>query len=100
MTTRLLEKDASWYQQRLPGVAQRVHDRLAALSRRLGTSDWLSDWLDGDFSAGDLMMVEVLERVMDLVAAFPNLVAYVARAEDRAAFKRAFAAQLAVFTHQ
>lgn len=95
-TTRLLEKDASWYQQRLPSVEQRVHDRLAALSRRLG----MADWLDGDFSAGDLMMVEVIERVMDLVATYPNLMAYVARAEARPAFQRAFAAQLAVFTGQ
>lgn len=73
----LFEKKESWYAERLPQVEGRLRDRLAALSRRLDDADWL----DGDFSAGDLMMVEVLERVMTVVPDYPNLAAYVARAE-------------------
>lgn len=92
----LLEKDESWYEERLPILDDRVRSRLADLSRRLGDSDWL----DGDFSAGDLMMVNVLRRpaASPIVEEFPNLAAYVGRGEARPAFERAFADQLAVFT--
>ncbi len=91
-----LENDQTWSQQRLRGVEKRIHDRLAELSVRLGDADWL----DGGFSAGDLMMVEVLLRLQGsrMLERYPNLSAYVARAEARPAFKRAFDAQLAVFT--
>jgi glutathione S-transferase len=73
----------------------RVRDRLGELSRRLGDADWL----DGDFSAGDLLMVVVLRRLngSGLLEEYPNLAAYVARGEARPAFRRAFEAQLAVF---
>jgi glutathione S-transferase len=73
----------------------RVAARLAALAERLGPAEWL----DGGFSAGDLMMVSVLERLKGsaLLAAHPRLGDYVARGEARPAFQRAFAAQLAVF---
>jgi glutathione S-transferase len=92
----LLERDRSWHELRLPLLEDRVRDRLGALSRRLGDADWL----DGAFSAGDLLMVAVLQRLggSGLVEAFPNLSAYVARAEARPAFGRAFEAQRAVFT--
>ena len=75
----------------------RAHKTLGELSRRLGDADWL----DGAFSAGDLLMVAVLLRSkgLGIVDEFPNLAAYVARGEARPAFKRAFAAQLAVFTN-
>jgi glutathione S-transferase len=94
-TAKLLEGDKSWAEQRLPLVHNRIRTRLGELSRRLGDADWL----DGAFSAGDLMMVHVLQRVSGsgLLNEFPNLSAYVARAEARPAYKRAFAAQLAVF---
>ena len=93
---KLVERDKSWYEQRLPLLDDRVRNRLRQLSSRLGDADWL----DGAFSAGDLMMIEVLLRLKgsDLLAEHPNLSAYVARGEARPAFKRAFAAQLAVFT--
>ena len=80
---------------RLPMLDQRIHDRLKPLSARLGEGDWL----DGGFSAGDLMMVSVLRRLegWGLLEAYPNLVAYVTRGEARPAFQRAFDAQLAVF---
>ena len=95
-TTRLLEGDKSWYAQRLPLVEDRIRQRLGELSARLGDADWL----DGAFSAGDLMMVAVLLRLKSsgLLDEYPKLLAYVARGEARPAYQRAFAAQLAVFT--
>lgn len=91
----LLERDKSWYAERLPILDDRIRERLNDLSMRLGDADWL----DGVFSAGDLMMVNVLRRLQssDLLEAYPNVSAYVARGEARPAFKRAFADQLAVF---
>jgi glutathione S-transferase len=95
-TAVLLEQDKPWAAQRLPLVKDRIRSRLGALSHRLGDADWL----DGAFSAGDLLMVEVLRRLgsSGLLNEHPNLAAYVARGEARPAFKRAFEAQLAVFT--
>jgi Glutathione S-transferase len=91
----LLEADRPWHAERLPLLDERVRVRLDQLSARLGEAEWL----DGDFSAGDLMMVSVLLRLggSGLLEAFPNLAAYVARGEARPAYRRAFAAQLAVF---
>ncbi|MBW4470510.1 MAG: glutathione S-transferase family protein [Stenomitos rutilans HA7619-LM2] len=91
-----LEHDKTWYEQRLPIVEDRIRSRLNELSNRLGDTDWL----DNAFSAGDLMMVQVLRRLSgsSLLEEYPNLSAYVARGEARPAFKRAFDAQLAVFT--
>jgi glutathione S-transferase len=95
-TAKLLEGDKPWSKERLPLVLDRVRDRLRQLSARLGGADWL----DGAFSAGDLMMVHVLQRLKPsgILDEFANLSAYVARAEARPAYQRAFAAQLAVFT--
>ena len=93
---RLLEGDKPWSKERLPLVADRVRKPLDQLSARLGDADWL----DGAFSAGDLMMVSVLLRLRSsgILDEFPNLAAYVARGEARPAYKRAFAAQLAINT--
>jgi glutathione S-transferase len=95
-TARLMERDRSWYEERKPIMDDRVRARLGDLSVRLGNADWL----DGAFSAGDLQMVTVLRRLASsrLLEEYPNLAAYVARAEERPAFQRAFEAQLAVFT--
>lgn len=95
-TIKFLERDKTWYEPRLPIVEDRIRDRLGELSDRLGNADWL----DGAFSVGDLMMVAVLLRlkVSGLLDEYPTLSAYVARGEARPAYKRAFAAQLAVFT--
>jgi glutathione S-transferase len=95
-TARLLEGDRPWTQERLPLVKDRIRSRLTQLSARLGDADWL----DGAFSAGDLMMVSVLLRLRSsgLLDEFPKLAAYVARGEARPAYKRAFEAQLAVNT--
>jgi glutathione S-transferase len=93
---KLMERDKPWYEQRLPLVEERARKPLGELSRRLGDGEWL----DGAFSAGDLMMVGVLFRQKDtrILDEYSNLAAYVARGEARPAFRRAFAAQLAVFT--
>jgi glutathione S-transferase len=95
-TTKFLEGDKTWYEQRLPLVKDRIRDRLGKLSGRLGDAEWL----DGDFSAGDLMMAAVLLRLKasGMLDEYPKLSAYVARGEARPAYKRAFDAQLAVFT--
>ena len=91
----LFERDKSWHEARLPMLQDRVRVRLGELSRRLGDADWL----DGAFSAGDLMMVTVLRRLnaSRLLDEYPDVAAYVARGEARPAFRRAFDAQLAVF---
>jgi glutathione S-transferase len=93
-TAKLLEGDKPWSAERVPLVQDRVRNRLGQLSPRLGDAEWL----DGGFSAGDLMMVSVLlrSRASGLLDEYPNLAAYVARGEARPAYKRAFAAQLAI----
>jgi len=95
-TARLLEGEKSWNKERMPFVEDRVRSRLKQLSARLGDADWL----DGAFSAGDLMMASVLLRSKSsgMLDEYPNLAAYVARGEARPAYKRAFDAQLAVYT--
>jgi len=94
VTVKFAEGERPWADERLPLVKDRIRDRLVRLSARLGDADWL----DGDFSAGDLMMVSVLLRLRPsgLLDEFPTLAAYVARGEARPAYERAFAAQLAV----
>ena len=94
VTAKILEGDRPWAEQRLPLVKDRIRDRLVQLSARLGDADWL----DGPFSAGDLMMVSVLLRLRPsgLLDEFPELAAYVARGEARPAYERAFAAQWAI----
>lgn len=94
VNAKLLEADKAWSTERIPLVADRVRNRLRQLTARLGQADWL----DGAFSAGDLMMVSVLLRVRSsgLLDEFPDLCAYVARGEARDAYRRAFDAQLAV----
>ena len=94
-TARFAEGDKPWSAERLPLIKDRIRHRLGELSTRLGDADWL----DGAFSAGDLMMVHTLQRLKPsgLLDDYPNLAVYVARAEARPAYQRAFAAQLAVF---
>lgn len=91
----VLEREQPWYAQRLPMLDERVRTRLSQLSAALGAATWL----DGGFSAGDLMMVSVLLRLKSsgIVDEYPALAAYAARATQRPAYQRAFAAQLAVF---
>ena len=95
---KFLEGDKPWAEARLPLVRDRIRDRLSQLSSRLSDSEWL----DGAFSAGDLMMVSVLlrSRPSGILNEFPNLAAYVARGEARPAYQRAFEAQLAFNTRE
>jgi glutathione S-transferase len=94
VTAKIFEGDKPWREERMPLVVGRLRARLEPLSARLGDADWL----DGAFSVGDLMMVEVLKRLRPsgILDDYPRLAAYVARGEARPAYKRAFAAQLAV----
>ncbi|MBI3700126.1 MAG: glutathione S-transferase family protein [Afipia sp.] len=94
VTARIFEGDKPWAKERIPLVMGHVRERLKQLSTRLGDSEWL----DGAFSAGDLMMVSVLLRLRasGILEEFQNLAAYVARGEARPAYKRAFDAQWAV----
>jgi glutathione S-transferase len=94
VTARIVEGDRPWSGERLPLVVDRIRARLDQLSARLGDGEWL----DGAFSAGDLLMVSVLLRLRQsgILADYPPLAAYVARGEARPAYARAFAAQLAI----
>ncbi|RDV01335.1 glutathione S-transferase family protein [Undibacter mobilis] len=95
----ILDREKPWYEDRLHALESGIRNRLGDLSRRLGDAEWL----DGAFSAGDLIMISVLLRLKgssDILDDYPNLAAYVARGEARPAYRRAFAAQLAVFTSQ
>ena len=94
VTAKLFERDQPWAEARLPLVEARIHPRLKQLSAHLGGADWL----DGAFTAGDLMMVSVLLRLRSsgILDEYENLAAYVARGEARPAYQRAFADQLAI----
>ncbi|QGG93274.1 glutathione S-transferase family protein (plasmid) [Agrobacterium sp. MA01] len=89
--TRMLERDKPWYGERAPMLEARITRRLDELAKWLGASDWL----EGSFSVGDLMMVSVLRRLhgTDFLQQYPSLAAYVERAEARPAFVRAFLSQ-------
>jgi len=90
-----MERDKSWNAERMPLVVDRARNRLADLSARLGGADWL----DGEFSAADVLMVQALRRLEGQapLTEFPLLVAYVERGKARPAFQRAFAAQKAAY---
>lgn len=100
-TVMLTEKDKNWFDDRLPILEENIRNCLRRLSSYLGRREWL----DGEFSAADLLMVTVLRRLEpanfpgshNIAEAFENLSAYVERGKDRPAYKRAFEAQLAVF---
>lgn len=93
-SARLLEHDQPWTAARLPLLKDRIRERLQVLVDALGAAEWL----DGEFSVGDLMMVSVLLRLRasGLLDEYPTLAAYVVRGEARPGYRRAFAAQLAI----
>ena len=96
MIAKIIEGDKPWSKDRLPLILDRIRETLRKLEARLGAADWL----DGHFSAADLLMVSVLQRLKPsgMLAEFPTIAAYVARAEARPAFERAFADQRAFNT--
>lgn len=91
----MFEADRPWHAERLAMLDERVRLRLGDLSH------WLADreWLEGEFSVADVVMVTVLRRLggSGLLEQWPIVSSYVARGEARPAFVRAFAAQHAVF---
>jgi glutathione S-transferase len=91
----LWDKDKPWAQERRPAAEQLARARLAQLADALGGKPWL----EGEFSAGDLLMASVLQilRSTDLVAEHPNLANYLERAKARPAYIRALDAQMADF---
>jgi glutathione S-transferase len=96
VTAKFLEGDKPWRDERMALIRDRINARLGQLAAYLGDREWL----DGDFSAGDLMMVSVLLRTRPsgILDEHPALAAYVARGEARPAYQRAFADQLAFNT--
>ncbi|MDB5552049.1 MAG: Glutathione S-transferase [Rhizobium sp.] len=92
---KFTEGDKTWYKEHLAMIDERIRTRLGQLAAHLGDADWL----DGAFSAADIMMVHALRRLESsgILPEYPNLSAYIARAEARPAYQRAFEAQLAVF---
>ena len=91
----ILEHDRPWFAERVAGLEKIIDLRLADLSASLGDKAWL----EGGFSAADILMVTTLHRLngSDLLARHANIAAYVARGEGRPAFQRAYAAQAAVY---
>lgn len=94
----IFNKEEEWAKLRRPSAVEALRTRLGDLSEALGDSEWL----DGDFTVADLIMVAVLRQLRhtDLVAEHPNLAAYVARGEARPAFKQALADHMAAFAEE
>jgi len=90
-----LEGDKQWHKERLAIIEDRIANRLGELASALGDANWLL----GEFSAADILMVQTLRRLedSDLIERHANLSAYVERGKTRPAFQRAFAAQKAFF---
>ena len=90
IVAKIIDAKEDWAEARLPGVVGRLRERLGELSARLGDAEWF----DGAFSAGDLLMVQVLRNLgrSAILADYPSLAAYVARGEARPAFGRALEA--------
>lgn len=91
----LFNADQEWARLRRPDALEQVRVRLDELAAALRGRDYL----EGRFTAADLMMTTVLRipRHTDLVSAHPVLAPYVARCEARPAFQKALADQLAPF---
>lgn len=94
-TIDLFSAGEDWAKARRPEVVKTIQGRLRRIADHLGDKEWL----EGSFTAGDLMMVTVLRilRGTGLVEEQPTLAAYQARGEARPAFQRALAAQFADF---
>uniref|UniRef100_UPI0035C9E583 glutathione S-transferase family protein n=1 Tax=uncultured Sphingomonas sp. TaxID=158754 RepID=UPI0035C9E583 len=89
------QADKPWSAQRRPSVVETLRGRLAGLADALGDKPYL----DGHFSVGDLVMACVLRDVPrdEILADYPNLLAYLDRCTARPAFRKALADQLALY---
>ena len=94
-TINIFAKGEAWTEERKPQVIENIRKRLALLAEALGGNEWF----EGRFTIGNLMMVSVLRnlRKSGLVEEQPTLAAFQKRGEERPAFQRALADQLAVF---
>ena len=92
----LFHAGEAWTAERRPQVESQLRKRLGELQAALGERQWFAN---GRFSAADILMTHVLRSLghTAIVADYPALAAYVARAEARSAFKRALADQLKPF---
>ncbi|WGM46725.1 hypothetical protein KOAAANKH_01598 [Brevundimonas sp. NIBR10] len=95
-TIDLFAAASAWGQERRPEVETFLRKRLDELQTALGDRDWFAA---DRFSAADIIMTHVLRdlRHTDILADYPKLAAFVARAEARPAFQRALEAQMAAF---
>jgi glutathione S-transferase len=95
LMVNVFNKGEPWTEEARPKFMERLGERLRCVSNALGDKDWLED----RFTIADLMLVTVLRQLRGgrILEKFPNLAALVARGEERPAFKRALADQLAVF---
>lgn len=94
-TIDLFFPNEEWAKARRPAAEKNAVQRLDAVATSLANRDYL----EGEFTAGDLLMISVLRflRHTSIVKENPVLAAYVARGEARPAFQRALAAQMAQF---
>lgn len=92
---KYFEADKSWQAERFAMVDQRIRTRLDQLAAAFGDAAWLA----GSFSAADILMVHAIRRLegSGILEDYPVLMDYIARAEARPAYKRAFAAQYEVY---
>jgi glutathione S-transferase len=94
-TIDLFFPNEEWAKARRPAAEKLAQSRLDGLAASLQGRDYL----EGEFTAGDLLMVSVLRflRHTSMVKDMPVLAEYVARCEARPTFQRALAAQLSHF---
>jgi glutathione S-transferase len=98
VTYDLFHKDEDWMPPAREAALGLCRQKLKRVTDALGDKHWLA----GQFSVADIAMVTVLNnlRHTDLVAEYPTLAAYKKRGEERPAYQRALAAQLADFENQ
>lgn len=99
MMINIFNRGEAWTEEAKPKFLERLNSRLKCVSEALGDKEWLED----RFTIADLMLVTVLRQLRGtgIVEDYPNLAALVERGQERPAFRRALADQLAVFAeHQ
>lgn len=92
---KYFEAEKSWQAERFAIIDARIRTRLDQLAAALGKVNWLA----GSFSAADILMVHAIRRLegSGILEDYQVFMDYIARAEARPAYQRAFAAQFEVF---